>query len=174
MPARIAMALHRNLRLIAAPCAALALAACGDDSTSNPDGSEAPSRATVSLENAVSGVPLQAGQTTHHVSMLHVPADFRTLQAADLDVQATMAGVRLEDLPAPSLARAVAARLGAASMGAVTAMRVGPDPETVCSDGILYGPFTAAFSESLTVDPPTAAMDGPTLRSSTPGPSPSA
>jgi len=153
----------RFFRSLGLAYAALTLAGCGDDSTSNPGG-ESPARLTVPLEGAVSGVPLQAGQTTHYVTELHVPSDIRSVQAAELDVQATMLGVTLEGIPASSLARALLARLGGAPLNAVTYLRVGTDSATVCSDGISYGPFTAAYTSSLTVDPPTATMDEATLQ----------
>jgi hypothetical protein len=148
----------------------LAVAGCGDDSSS-PDDENEPSRVSVSLDGGVSNVGLTSGQTTNHVTTFYAPSDFQTIESAEIDVRATMENAQLDNLSVRTLARALSVQLrGGEPLSAVTYLRVGTDPSTVCTEGILYGPFSAVYGTSLVVDPPTATADAATLQILNAGP----
>jgi hypothetical protein len=69
------------------------------------------------------------------------------------------------------IARKVGSLLGLTEdLGATAYFRVGDDAETVCDQGLLYGPFTVSHDTALNVDPPEAESDGQILQIVNSGP----
>lgn len=143
----------------------LSLAACSDDGPSAPrDGS--PQRILAPLEGAVTDVPLVANVPTEIELTVYLPPDIGAVEAATIDVAATLEQIRLDGIPLVQLiARKLARALGQADEpGATALIRIGSDPGTVCDEGILYGPFEVSHTTALDASPPTAEADAPTLQ----------
>jgi hypothetical protein len=143
----------------------LLLAACSDDGPSTPrDGS--PRRILAPLEGAVTDVPLVANVPTEIELTVYLPPDVGAVEAATIDVAATLEQVRLDGIPLMQLlARKLARTMGRADdVGATAFIRIGSDPGTVCEQGILYGPFEVAHTTELEVTPATAEADAATLQ----------
>ena len=147
------------------PVMLVAFAGCSDDGPSAPRDTT-PQRILTPLEGAVSDVPLVAGVPTQIELTLYLPPDIGAVDAATIDVAATLEQVSIDGIP---LLRLIARKIGrmigvAENHSAVATIRIGADPDTVCEEGILYGPFEVAHETSLMVSPETAEADAATLQ----------
>jgi len=146
---------------------ALAAGGCGGGSKNSPTGpgpSGEEERVVVPLEGAMSGVELHAGLVTQQVFTIQMPTSTRKIASARIDIAATLKNHgQLEHVLLPA-ARRLASRAGLADAPTVTvSIRVGSDPDSVCTNGRLYGPFVATFSSSLEVNPPSVLADSATV-----------
>ncbi len=143
----------------------LTLNACSDDGPSTPR-NQTPQRILAPLEGAVTDVPLVANVPTEIAFTVYLPPDIGAVDAATIDVEATLDQIRIDGVPLLQLlARKLARVLGQAEdLGATALIRIGSDAATVCEEGILYGPFDVAHTTALEVTPPTAEADAATLQ----------
>lgn len=138
---------------------------CGDDSNpTNNSNQGGPDRVSIPLEGALSNIQLLANQTTHIDFTLQVPPAIGVIDSVEIDVGATIPHVIIPTLQnGLSLVRMVSLMLSEESVTAN--VRVGNDSATVCTQGLLYGPFTISTasiadpgSENITLANPTVQL----------------
>ena len=97
---------------------------------------------------------------------LQLPPEVPSVTAAEIDIAATLDHVQIDGVPIVTLiARKIARLLGGEEpLGATAYIRIGGDEDTVCEDGLLYGPFEISHGTALDVSPATAAADGAALQ----------
>lgn len=141
------------------------LAGCSDDDDPTSPGTDGPRRLVAPLENAVVDVPLVADQPNTVLLTLQLPPDIPRVASAEIDIAATLDHVRIDGIPLHTLiARKLARLVGKADpIGATATLRVGNDPGTVCTSGILYGPFEVSHDTDLVVEPEAVAADDATI-----------
>lgn len=134
------------------------LASCSDDG----DGSRT---VVVPLEGAVREQMLVANEPNQLVFTLQLPPEYRNVLGVTLDAEGSARHVTVESVPGKALFRNswkdIVRLLG--GHGGTATIRVGDDPTTVCSQGILYGPFEVSHTTSAQVGPETVEADAPTL-----------
>ncbi|MCP4568296.1 MAG: hypothetical protein GY841_12025 [FCB group bacterium] len=141
--------------------ALLICSGCGDDSSptgGNPPGS--PTNISVPMDGALDDIQLLANQTTQVNVTLHVPPSVGVIASAELDVVGTLEHVNVT--AASKLKGLLAMLSGQATAQAY--IRVGSDPETVCQEGILYGPFQIAQGFFGDPSPEAISLDEPTVQ----------
>jgi hypothetical protein len=135
------------------------LASCSDDS----DG-DGPRRVVVPLEGAISDQVVFAGQSNQYVFTLQLPPEYRNVTAVTLDAEGSARHIQAQPLPGALLNSWKDALRLLGGHGATATIRVGNDPETVCTQGVLYGPFDVTHTTSAQVTPETVEADAPTLQ----------
>ncbi len=135
-------------------------AGCSDDDPAQPNNPT--TRSIVApLENAITDVPLLAYQPTNVTFTLQLPPDIPSVTAAEIDIAGTLDHVQIDGIPlAAMIARKIAWLLGGEEDHNATAyIRIGSDPESVCEEGPLYGPFAINHGTSLEASPATVMAD---------------
>ena len=120
-------------------CTGLLIVISGCSSGSGSDDSEHPQRISVPLEGALSDIQLYANQTAYVQTTLQVPSEVGVIESAEIDVAATLEHVQVSASTAAILKGLAAMKSGQPASQAF--IRVGTDEETVCSQGIAYGPY---------------------------------
>ncbi len=122
--------------------ATLIFCGCSDDS-SPTNTSNNPNQVSIPLNGALTGLQLQANQTTQFVASFHLPPEIGRLSSANIDVAATMQHLSASNMVSVNNVPGLISLLSGEDAGTVSA-RVGGDEETVCQQGQLYGPYTMA------------------------------
>jgi hypothetical protein len=142
---------------------ALGIPACSDDDAPSRGTPGTPERVVLPLEGAVPPVTLQANVPQEIHFTVQVPHDYGRVESATLDLEATLDHVETNGASILSVLARRLTRFGPQGEATATGyMRIGTDPSTVCTQGVLYGPFHAS-SSTMTVTPDTAEANEPTL-----------
>lgn len=135
---------------------------CGKSSKGNNPGN--PHTVSLPLEGALTDIPLHSEQTVHVQFTLQPPVELGPIATAELDVSATMDHLTITPFLSKRNIGALVPLLSGQQI-AQSYIRVGNNPETVCSEGVTYGPFSvsATFFEGASPDVETIELNAPTI-----------